>query len=244
MVGAYTAPLGRISKLDFSTTKRMSIPNDTSSESSQRNLSNTGVVRTDPIIVSLLWRYRPRKIGVRTRDIHAIVHGKPSGFLIFHVKLQPKLSQRSICEDDCTLDTIGKATSGRGLRWTTLPVIITMVPTQHKTVHEYPGTAVVYSRITGGAFVMVIRTHHVHSKNHAFPYVYIIGCRTSHFEPREHVPRTSARAQHLRAESGRAPGVPRSREHEKRPTAGREKKCRSDKKTHLYIVIYGSHPGT
>ena len=41
----------------------MPIPNDTSSESSRRNLFNTGLVGTDTIIVSLLWRYRPRKIG-------------------------------------------------------------------------------------------------------------------------------------------------------------------------------------
>ena len=46
---------------------------------------------------------------------------------------------------------------------------------------------------------------------------------TAHFEPPEHVLRTSARAQNLRAGSGRAPCVPRSREHQKRPAAGREK---------------------
>ena len=42
----------------------------------------------------------------------------------------------------------------------------------------------------------------------------------------------------LRAVSGWAPCVPRSREHEKRPAAGRETKCRYTKKTHLYMCMY------
>ena len=61
---------------------------------------------------------------------------------------------------------------------------------------------------------------------------------TCHCEPPEHVPRTLARAQTCAVVSGRAPYVPRSREHEKRPAAGREKKCRCAKKTHVYMVIY------
>ena len=60
---------------------------------------------------------------------------------------------------------------------------------------------------------------------------------TCHFQPPEHVPRTSARAQNLRAEFGRALCVPRSRVHEKRPAAGREIIAEVPKKTHLYIVI-------
>ena len=44
----------------------------------------------------------------------------------------------------------------------------------------------------------------------------------------------------LRAGSGRAPCVPRSREHEKRPSAGREKYRRA-KKTHTYMVMQNKH---
>ena len=44
---------------------------------------------------------------------------------------------------------------------------------------------------------------------------------TCHFEPPEHVPRTSG--PNLSMGSGRAPDVPRSREHEERPPAKREK---------------------
>ena len=38
--GVHHTPLGRFSKLDCSTTKRVPIPNDTSSESSRRDVSN------------------------------------------------------------------------------------------------------------------------------------------------------------------------------------------------------------
>ena len=50
------------------------------------------------------------------------------------------------------------------------------------------------------------------------------------FEPRERVPRTSARAQTRAVVFGRTPCVPRSREHEKRPAAGREKNADVQKK--------------
>ena len=46
---------------------------------------------------------------------------------------------------------------------------------------------------------------------------------TYDFEPPEKVPRTSSRAHSCAVVFGRAPCVPRSREHEKRPAAGREK---------------------
>ena len=61
---------------------------------------------------------------------------------------------------------------------------------------------------------------------------------THSFEPPEHVPRTLARAQTCDVVSGRAPCVPRSREHEKRLAAGREKKIPKSQKTHFYIVLY------
>ena len=47
---------------------------------------------------------------------------------------------------------------------------------------------------------------------------------TCNFDPLEHVPQTSVRAQNCALVSGRAPCAPWSREHEKRPAAGREKK--------------------
>ena len=50
------------------------------------------------------------------------------------------------------------------------------------------------------------------------------------FEPPEHVPRTSARAHICAVVFGRTPCVPRSREHEKRPAAGREKNVNVRKK--------------
>ena len=58
---------------------------------------------------------------------------------------------------------------------------------------------------------------------------------TCDFGPPEHVPRTSARAHTCAVVFRRAPCVPRSREHEKRPAAGREKNAKVPKKTHLYI---------
>ena len=59
---------------------------------------------------------------------------------------------------------------------------------------------------------------------------------TCDFEPAEHVPRTSTSAQTCAVVFGRVPCVPRSREHEKRPAAGREKNADEQKKTHVYIV--------
>ena len=52
------------------------------------------------------------------------------------------------------------------------------------------------------------------------------------FEPPQHVPRTSARAHICALVFRRAPCVPRSREHEKRPAAGREKNVNAKK--HIY----------
>ena len=46
----------------------------------------------------------------------------------------------------------------------------------------------------------------------------------------------SARAHTCAVVLERVPCVRRSREHEKRPAAGREEKCRCAKKTHLYII--------
>ena len=60
---------------------------------------------------------------------------------------------------------------------------------------------------------------------------------TGDFEPPEHVPRTSARAHTCAVVFRRAPRVPRSREHEKRPAAGREKKADVPKKHNLDLVI-------
>ena len=56
---------------------------------------------------------------------------------------------------------------------------------------------------------------------------------TCDFDPPEHVPRTLARAHACAVVFGRAPCVPQSREHEKRPAAGREKKAYVHKK-HIY----------
>ena len=71
---------------------------------------------------------------------------------------------------------------------------------------------------------------------------------TCHFQPPKHVPRTSARAQTCAVVSGRAPCVPRSREHEKIPAAGREKNAQVPKKYIYtwYIVIqdFPSEAGT
>ena len=58
------------------------------------------------------------------------------------------------------------------------------------------------------------------------------------FEPPEHVTRISARAHTCALVFGRAPCVPRSREHGKRLAAGREKNADVQKKTHLHVVIY------
>ena len=53
---------------------------------------------------------------------------------------------------------------------------------------------------------------------------------TGDVEPPEHVPRTSARAHTCTVVFGRAPCVPPSREHEKRPAVGREKNADVQKK--------------
>ena len=59
------------------------------------------------------------------------------------------------------------------------------------------------------------------------------------FEPPEHVPRTSARAHTCAVVFARAPCMPRSRENEKRPAAGREKNA-DVQNIHIYtyVVIY------
>ena len=51
------------------------------------------------------------------------------------------------------------------------------------------------------------------------------------FEPPEHLPRTSARAHTCAVVFGQAPSVPRSREREKGPAAGREKNADAQKNT-------------
>ena len=53
---------------------------------------------------------------------------------------------------------------------------------------------------------------------------------TCHFEPPEHAPRTSARAQTCVVVPGRAPCVPQSRENEKRLAVEREKNALLPKK--------------
>ena len=65
--GIYHTPLGRFSKLDCSTTKRVPIPNDKSSESSRRDVSNAGFLAPT---VFQLWRYRPWKIVPGGSDVH------------------------------------------------------------------------------------------------------------------------------------------------------------------------------
>ena len=66
---------------------------------------------------------------------------------------------------------------------------------------------------------------------------------TCEFEPPDHVPRTSARAHTCAVVFRRAPCVPRSREHDERPAAGRGKNADVPKKTHFYVVIEGSPSG-
>ena len=61
---------------------------------------------------------------------------------------------------------------------------------------------------------------------------------TCDFEPPKHVPRTSARAHTCVVVFGRALCVPRSREHEERPAAGRDKNIDVQKTSIWYIVIY------
>ena len=47
--GVYYIPLGRFSKVDSSTAKRVPKPNDTSSENSRREVFNADLFGTDPI---------------------------------------------------------------------------------------------------------------------------------------------------------------------------------------------------
>ena len=47
--GVYHTPLGGVSELDYSTTKRVRIPNDASSESSRRHVSNAVLFDADTI---------------------------------------------------------------------------------------------------------------------------------------------------------------------------------------------------
>ena len=61
------------SKPDCSTTKRVPIPNDASSESSRRDLSNTDLCGADTIIISLLWRDRAWKIGQGNAPSYVLV---------------------------------------------------------------------------------------------------------------------------------------------------------------------------
>ena len=51
MGGVYHTPLGRVFffKLDYSTTKKVLIPNDTSSDSSRQDVSDAGLFGTDTI---------------------------------------------------------------------------------------------------------------------------------------------------------------------------------------------------
>ena len=60
---------------------------------------------------------------------------------------------------------------------------------------------------------------------------------TCDFEPPEHVPRTSTMAPTCAVVFGRAPCVPRSREHEKRPAAGREKNAHVQKNIFIHRNI-------
>ena len=54
-------PLRRFSKLDCSTAKRVSMPNDTSSESSRRDVFNADLLLAPTLLQ--LWKYRALKIG-------------------------------------------------------------------------------------------------------------------------------------------------------------------------------------
>ena len=65
---------------------------------------------------------------------------------------------------------------------------------------------------------------------------------TCDHEPPEHVPRMSARAHTCTLVFRRASCVPRTREHEKRPAAGREKMPMSQKNTFIHNNMSSSHP--
>ena len=70
----YHTPLRRFSKLDSSTAKTSPIPDDTSSESSRRDVSNGDFLA--PTLLQL-WRYQPWKTGPRVCDsvIHTVLYG-------------------------------------------------------------------------------------------------------------------------------------------------------------------------
>ena len=64
----YVTPLGRFSKVNCSTTKRVQMPNDASSERSRRDVYNA-----DPFLAPALfqlWRYREWKVGSGGCDLH------------------------------------------------------------------------------------------------------------------------------------------------------------------------------
>ena len=70
----YHTPLGRFSQLDCSTTKRVPIPNDTSSASSRRAVSNAEILGDDTIPTAEISTLENRPRGVR--GIHrAVVNG-------------------------------------------------------------------------------------------------------------------------------------------------------------------------
>ena len=63
--GIYHTPLGRFSKLDCSTTKRVLIPNGTYSARSRRNVSNAVFFGTDTIpTVEISTMVRSAQLGV------------------------------------------------------------------------------------------------------------------------------------------------------------------------------------
>ena len=75
---------------------------------------------------------------------------------------------------------------------------------------------------------------------HGPGWLYVLGMPTRADVPLS-TPRARAtdldRVPNLRMGSGRAPCIPRSREHEERPAAGREKKCLKGEKN-TFICIY------
>ena len=68
----YHAPLERFSKLDCSTAKRVPIPNDSSSESSRRDVSSADLLSTDTAVnipTVEVSRYRPWNIDPGVRGV-------------------------------------------------------------------------------------------------------------------------------------------------------------------------------
>ena len=95
-----------------------------------------------------------------------------------------------------------------------------------------------------GHFFNLLIMHYVRVGLHGPGWLYVL-----RILPRGDVPLSTPRARatdlgrgpNLRMGSGRAPCVPRSREHEERPAAGREKNAEGWKEhTYLYIYIYHS----